>query len=321
MKRNYYAVWKLFNKFFIRLDKKPSRWEDRLSLFVGHLVHHKYQSSTVKSYISAIKAVLWMNNIKITEDQYLLASLTRACRLWNDKIRTRLPIQWGLLGIILWKTNTYFLNKGQPYLALLYQTIFSTTYFGLLRVSEVNKGTHTLLATDVHVGYNKKKFLLVLQSSKTHSVNVQPQIVKITSTQLTTTQQAQQILPCPYQLLKAYADIRGGFTSNQEQFFVFCDKSPITTRHFSSCLKRIIMLCGFDCSLYGMHSLRAGCSSDLYRLGLSVETIKKLERWHSNAVFRYLKAWVLLCVNINYNSDGLSFFLQTLSLPCMSFGL
>ena len=64
-KRNYYAVWRVFNQFFIRLDYKPSNWEDRLTLFVGFLIQSNKQSSTVKSYISAIKAVLKENNFKI----------------------------------------------------------------------------------------------------------------------------------------------------------------------------------------------------------------------------------------------------------------
>ena len=33
-KKNYYAVWKIFNKFFVKLDCKPNNWEDRLTLFV-----------------------------------------------------------------------------------------------------------------------------------------------------------------------------------------------------------------------------------------------------------------------------------------------
>ena len=73
-KKCYYAVWKLFNEFFMKLDLKPKKWEDRLTLFVGYLIENEKQSSTVKSCISAIKAVLKMNGIKITEDEYLLAS-------------------------------------------------------------------------------------------------------------------------------------------------------------------------------------------------------------------------------------------------------
>ena len=52
--RNYYKIWKLFNKFFIRLDRKPKTWQQRAS-------------STIKSYISAIKTILKMEEITIND--------------------------------------------------------------------------------------------------------------------------------------------------------------------------------------------------------------------------------------------------------------
>ena len=148
-------------------------------LFIGYLINEKKQSSTVRSYISAIKAVLKSNKIKVAEDQYLLASLTRACKLQNDKIRMRLPIQKDLLSLIVKETRNHFLKAGQMFLASLYQTLFCTTYFGLLRMSEVTKGEHPVLARDVHIRTNKKKFLLILRTSKTHGLGTSPQMVKI----------------------------------------------------------------------------------------------------------------------------------------------
>ena len=56
--KNYYGIWKTFNQFIVRLDFKPTNWEDRITLFAGHLIHLGRKSNTVKSYISAIKAVL-----------------------------------------------------------------------------------------------------------------------------------------------------------------------------------------------------------------------------------------------------------------------
>ena len=56
-KKNYYTIWKIFNRFVLSLDKKPRAWEDRITLFVGHLVNSKKQSVTVKNYLSAIRTV------------------------------------------------------------------------------------------------------------------------------------------------------------------------------------------------------------------------------------------------------------------------
>ena len=75
-RKSYYAVWKNFNKFILSLDKRPKKWEDRIVLYVGYLISKGKQSSTIKSYLSAIRAVLKQDKVKLNEDEYLLTSLT-----------------------------------------------------------------------------------------------------------------------------------------------------------------------------------------------------------------------------------------------------
>ena len=87
---NYYAIWKKFNQFFIKLDDKPATWEDRIVLFMGFLINDNKKSTTIKCYISAITAILQYVNIRLNLDEALLASLTRACCLNNETIKTRL---------------------------------------------------------------------------------------------------------------------------------------------------------------------------------------------------------------------------------------
>ena len=232
-KRNYYTVWEIFNKFYLRLDVKPMQWEDRLTLFIGYLIDNNRQSSTVKSYISAIKAVLKMDGVKITEDQYLISSLTKACRLRNDNICLRLPIGKNLLGLVIRNIRVYFEGKGQVYLSTLYSTLMSTAYFRLFRVGELTKGEHPVLARDVHIGKNKKKFLFILQTSKTHWKNSKPQTIKISSYPIVKFNSSKvknnydHSLPCPYGLLQQFANIRGPYRSLNEPFFVFADKTPV----------------------------------------------------------------------------------------------
>ena len=235
-----------------------------------------------------------MHNIKIKEDQYLLSSLTKACHLQNDQMRTRLPIQRGLLKVILKHVESHFLEADQPYLASLYQALFSTMYFGLFWVSEV-AAPHPILARDVHSGNNKKKMLFILCTLKTHAENSPLQMVKISSSGLRTGRthhkQAQKnsdrasYLPCPFELLKKYTILRGGYKSESEPFFIFHDRSPLRPTHVNGCLKMILKTAGFKNNYYGSHSLRAGRSCDVYQLGIPVSTIKKLGRWRSNAVY------------------------------------
>ena len=185
IRNNYYQIWKAFNKFVIKLDIKPDTWEERIILYVGYLISRKRQSRTIRSYISAIKAVLKENRIKLLENAYLLSSLTKACKLKNDRVKIRLPIQKDLLRVLLKGVKKKFCGTSdnqQPYLDILYRAIFITAYYGLFRVGELALGPHTILAKDVHIGQNKDKILFVLHSSKTHGKGDKPQMVKIEAT-------------------------------------------------------------------------------------------------------------------------------------------
>ena len=215
--------------FFIKLDRKPKTWEERLTLFVGYLVECKKQSNTINSYISAIKAVLKQDGIELSEDRYLLSSLTKACRWRNDQVNIKLPIQKGMVNMLILETDRYFNKGGQVYLSVMYKAIFASAYYGLLRISEIASGSHPVLVTDVHVADNKQKILFVLRTSKTHWKNTAPQLVKIESIPIKrgTDSTLANADTCPYNCLRQYIALRKAYRSKSEPFFVFSDRSPV----------------------------------------------------------------------------------------------
>ena len=117
-------------------------------------------------------------------------------------------------------TGIHFMDQNQPYLAVLYQALFSTAYFGLFRVSEItlSPSEHVIRVTDVHMGQNTKKILFVLRSSKTHGPYAKPQMIKISSSPMGTERTS---VYCPYQLLRNYISMRPKFISAAEPFFIF----------------------------------------------------------------------------------------------------
>ena len=248
----------------------------------------------VKSYISAIKSVLREDGFKVHEDSFLLSSLTRVCRLNNDQIRTRLPIHKGFLGIILAEVQQIYHKLNQPYLSLLYQTLLITAYYGLFRVGELTSSSdgHAVLPKDVQIGFYKKKIMFILRSSKMHMKGSKLQIIKISSTDVAGKHKKRKFklsLPCLYKLLRKYSTTRIPFKQDTDLFFVFSDGTPVRPYHLRNCLKKALKSVGFDHKLYSVHSTRSGRAGDLLKLGVSVETIKKLGRWRSNAVFKYLR--------------------------------
>ena len=94
---------------------------------------------------------------------------------------------------------------------------------------------------------------------------------------------------CPFQLLRDFVDNRPKYQNGNDPFFVFNNSTPVKPIQMRNVLKDMIRVSGFDESLYNCQSLRIGRASDLLKMGISVETIKKLGRWSSNAVFTYLR--------------------------------
>ena len=204
--QTYYIVWRKFNEFFIKLDSKPNTWEDRLVLFTAYLVDKGFRSTTIKSYISTVKSILTEVKVKLNVDQSPITSLTKACRLQNDQMATRLPIQKGLLQLIINQIESHYWNRGQCFLSILYKALFLTAYYGLSHVGELTVEPHAILARNVHVAKNKNKLLFILESSKTHTKSDKPQLVKISSIpvkdQIHNNSNKKMKYSCPFEALK-----------------------------------------------------------------------------------------------------------------------
>ena len=283
----YQSIWRQFNNFIIRLDRKPVSWEDGASLFGAHLVEvKKLQSQTVRSYISAIKGILVDDGYNWDDNKVLLSTLTKACKLINDQVRTRLPIQKGLLEVILFEIQRDFRKNNQHYLEILYKTIFCVAYYRMFRIGELTTGKHPVKARDVHVAKNKQKLLFVLYSSKTHNLGSRPQKIKITSNN---SKKERKCFFCPFELTRQYLQLRGDYQDETEPFFIFRDQQPVTPQHCRKVLKSALLAVNLNPKLYSCHGMRAGHASDLILQKKSISFVKMAGRWRSNIVFKYIR--------------------------------
>ena len=297
---NYMCVWRNFNNFIIQLELVSLSWEEKLCFYAAFLVEEcSIQSATLKSYISGIKAMLLSDGYILSDDKLLLNCITRACRLKNDHIYIRLPIGKGLLEILMNEISLEFLiKKNQKYLESLYKTAFVLAYYGLFRVSELcqTPSGHALKAKDVHEAEGKKKLLMLLHSSKTHGKGQQAQQIKIEGVD-----KNKQLLNrsrvchthCPFETVSEYLQLRGGYYSINDQLLCFRDGTPLKSSHFRNILKKMLSNLSLNPKLYDTHSFRIGRATDLMKLGHSIEQIKMLGRWKSNAVFKYIKKFLI----------------------------
>ena len=240
----------------------------------------------MKLYISAIKGII-KHHYQWNENFLLLETLTKACKLQNDTLKTRLPISGKLLELILFEAEHYF--AAQSYLNCMYKALFAIGYYGLLRIGKMVLGSqgdqHTLLAKNIHIVTNKE-ILLLLYSSKTHDQSMKPQKVKITST--TKYPNSKKIF-CPFIILREFLIARGGFLHDDEKCFIFRDGTVPSHNQVRKILRVLIQRINLEPSLYDTHSLRGGRALDMLKSGFTIEQIKCAGRWKSNAVYKYLK--------------------------------
>ena len=199
----------------------------------------------------------------------------------------RLPIQKGLLELLLFEIERFFKENNQPYLKIMYKALFSLAYYGMMRVGELTMSDHTLKACNIHIGGNKDKLMMTLYTSKTHGRESRLQKIKISAIQ----QQkgSRKTIFCPFKMIRDFMNLRGHYADESEQFFIYRDRSLVRPDHFRNMLRKLLNKLGLDASLYDIHSFRSGRTSDLVKFGYSMEQIKAMGRWRSNAVYRYLK--------------------------------
>lgn len=275
----YHIIWTAFNKFLIKFDRMPTTWEDRIYVFIAHLVNNKKPINTVKSYLSAIRQILKSDGIELQEDKELLSSLLTTCKMRNKSLFIRMPVRFKLLKAIIDHTEILLNEEGQSYLGSLLKAMFSTAYFGLLRIGEMTQSEHQLRVADIFSAKNKNKTTLLLRSSKTHSLKDKPQ--KVTLPKVAKLPQY-----CPVTLLNTYLQIRSDHNTS-EALFILQDGRPVTPNFFRSWLRKILDRIGVSSKLYDSHSFCSGRCCDLRKLGYSLNAIKEAGRWSSSATIVY----------------------------------
>ena len=236
-KANYLSVWRKFKKFIIKLDVKPQLWEDRASLFGAHLVDEGLQSSTLRSYISAIVHILTDDGYHWDDSRLLLSTLIHGCKVVNDQVRTRLPIQGGLLELILFEIGRLY--QDQYYLEVMYKTILILCYYGLFRIGELTYSEHAVRARDVNISDFKDKMMFILRSSKTHGRYNRPQEIKISRSEHYG--KGLKIMHfCPFELVQEYLTLQGDYINDEDIFFIFRDHRPVKSSNVRSILRKCI---------------------------------------------------------------------------------
>lgn len=283
--RTYRSAYLEFTRFNLSLDHMPELLDDQLAIFVAYRVEKGDYSSTLESYLSGIKSMLSVDGIQINTRTARLRALIKACKYKNDRVIQRMPIKEALLVRIIRQVDLIFAK--QPYLASLYKCMLTMGYFGMMRVGEMARGDHPVLARDVHLSHRTKKVQIILRTSKTHGLGDQPQYIKFDTNDSRSFLYNRHF--CPYEIVRDFLDIRGPKLNDSDILFVFRDNSPVKPYQLSGVLKRALKRLNIDPSDFGTHSLRIGHATQLDHRHVSLSEIRRRGRWRSNIIYRYIR--------------------------------
>ena len=163
------------------------------------------------------------------------------------------------------------------YTRILFTAIFSIMYHGLLRCGEAAfdpKRPHTLSGPQVYI--KNKAVLCIAFKSYKHSKPDPPALhIKPTGD-----------LTCPVQAHKKYMAVRPKPTSH---YFCTLLKEAVSRRSIVAMMRKHLLYCNSQPSLYNTHSFRMGRATDMYREGASDRQIAQAGRWSSDAFMKYIK--------------------------------
>ena len=237
------------------------------------------------------KKILRDDGYVLNTNSLLLNTLTKACRLVNDTVSARLPIKCRLLEKLMFEPGCLF--EHQPYLHIMYKCLFILAYYGLFRIGELTLSQHSIKARNISLATNKDKLLITLFTSKTHNKESRSQKIKISAIEASSCNvkvKYKNRFFCPFKTVHSYIKARGSyFQTDDENFFIFRDRSPVKPEHAGRVLRSVLTANGLDTKLFNFHSLRMGRATELIQLGYSIEIVKRLGRWKSNAVYKYIK--------------------------------
>ena len=157
--------------------------------------------------------------------------------------------------------------------AVMLRALFAMMFFAFLRISEVTQGPHNICIHQVK--FCKSQVKVSFTSFKS-SLGRTPVVCVF----------KQKGQMCPHKLLWQYRALRG---DRQGPFFVTSKGEPLPSSLVNACLAICVAQAGLNHLHITSHSFRIGAASWAVAHGHSVEQVKAMGRWRSDAVNKYVR--------------------------------
>lgn len=281
-RKSYKKSWQLLFQICIPTPKGLPLSVIQVCNFIGHLYARQYSPSTITSHTSAISYIHKLASCPDPTSSFIVRKLLKGCNNLSSRSDTRLPITKDIL-IKLIGALKFFVSD--PYHQVLLKAIFLLAFNAFLRLGEIlvrdpDSKCKVLQKSDVLIYYDKgcpSSANITLRHYK-NMKNNQPITISISSQDISDL--------CPVLALHIYIH---RFCPKIGPFFQFQDGSPVKHNFVAGKLSQILKFLGMDPKLYLGHSFRIGATTHFVNLGYSEAYIRKVGRWNSNAVQKYIR--------------------------------
>lgn len=273
-------VLAIFVKYNLNINCEFPIHQDIIGAFIAHLFDLGHAHATILTYMSAISAYHKLRNFPDPCDSFYVTKLLKGVQKLKPIEKALRPINKSklheMIDVLKWIFHDDF-N------IILYKAILLFMYYGCFRVGEaLSSGTlsnNTIQRQNIQKVWENGKvdcFLIHMTSYKHHYND--GSVLKMS--------RAKYPEFCPVQALLNYIKISPGSTGN---LFKNVLGSEITRNDLVKVIKQSLELLRIEPSLFNSHSLRIGRTTDLALAGVSVEKIKMVGRWSSNAYLKYIR--------------------------------
>lgn len=250
-----------------------------VTLFIAYLFELGYAPATVASYLSGISFYHKIQSYQDPTVAFVVRKLLEGFKRSRQRYDVRAPITENILNRIC---NVLCDICYSEYEFCLFKGAYLLAYFALLRVSEVVFTSHMqadrpLLSDDVTLAKDGTAVYITIRVSKTNQRGM-PTVLRIPTSNSASL--------CCVTAVRHYLRLR---PVNTHYFFSHLNGTPLTRSQFSAVLTKAVRLLKLPTGLYTSHSFRIGRATDLSSRGISSDTIKKLGRWNSDVVQRYIR--------------------------------
>ncbi|XP_062582805.1 uncharacterized protein LOC134244566 [Saccostrea cucullata] len=242
---------------------------DHLLNFIAHLSISGTAYRTAALYISALSYIHKLRGIQDNTQSFIVKKALQGLHKKRGiTLDSRIPLTVSILEHIVSALPSVCRSS---YEAVLFSTLFSIAYHGLLRVSEV------LNIHRAHITFTRSKVSILIPRSKTDQMG--------NTTTLHISKQLNSDI-CPVQWVLRFLPLRPN--DGSLLCFIHVDNKGVTRYQFNYVLQKALQFRNIQ-GHFRPHSFRIGRATDLAKQGFPDSEIKSLVRWESKSFRNYIR--------------------------------